>query len=313
MGCDGGVIATKRKFMRGGKTEQKGDGINVKKTQIMRMKLCAQSSTPLREPIVACELGNLYNKEELIRALLNKNLNPSFSHIRGLKDVKELRLTRNVDYEESKETNGEMQSMYICPVTMMEFNGLSQFVVIWSTGFVLSERAVREIGIGGLQAEYGPFDADDVCRLLPLTEDLPAQVSQLNARRSKSKRDKKESKKRLNVNAVEGDVEVGGTSTSDLTTNNAEIQDSNAEPKKKKKSSIPVEVSDSSHVADNSSAASGGGLSRACVTVKLVQDTVKKREENSAIFKGLFHKGHEADKHDRDLFMSVAGLRYTIS
>jgi hypothetical protein len=39
---------------------------------------------------VGCELGNFFNKEALIKALLEKNLPKEFSHIRELKDVKEL-------------------------------------------------------------------------------------------------------------------------------------------------------------------------------------------------------------------------------
>lgn len=46
----------------------------------------------------------------------------------------------------------------------MEFNGIQPFVFIWSTGWVLSEKAVREIGVEGLNAEYGPFSESDIIR-----------------------------------------------------------------------------------------------------------------------------------------------------
>ena len=47
---------------------------------------CAISSQTLREPIVACYLGNLYNKESVIEALLDRSKMPELAiHIRSLK------------------------------------------------------------------------------------------------------------------------------------------------------------------------------------------------------------------------------------
>jgi hypothetical protein len=67
-GCDGGTTAQQRKFMR--------QADNIKKdvvrdqTEELRAKMhaCAASGKPLEDPIVACELGYIYNKEE-VRAL----------------------------------------------------------------------------------------------------------------------------------------------------------------------------------------------------------------------------------------------------
>jgi len=57
------------------------------------------SQEPLKQPIVACQLGNLYNKESVIMFLLDKSSKSSdaagkskladkFEHIRSRKDVK---------------------------------------------------------------------------------------------------------------------------------------------------------------------------------------------------------------------------------
>lgn len=40
---------------------------------------------------------------------------------------------------------------YICPVTMVEMNARQPFVVVRTTGWVLSERAIKEIGLANLQ------------------------------------------------------------------------------------------------------------------------------------------------------------------
>lgn len=68
MGGDGGVIAVKRAYLRAcvdakvdeGKEQQTRDN------QIDRTRLCALTSQILGDHVVACELGNLYNKEAVI-------------------------------------------------------------------------------------------------------------------------------------------------------------------------------------------------------------------------------------------------------
>merc|ERR1719171_1998700 len=54
-----------------------------------RMSQCFLSQQELKDPVVACRLGNLYNKEAMIGALLNKSLPSALSHVKALKDVKQ--------------------------------------------------------------------------------------------------------------------------------------------------------------------------------------------------------------------------------
>lgn len=154
MGGDGGVIANKRKFVRGCRDgeEAKSAEQTAKQQTISKSKFCAMSSEPLVQPIVACELGNLFNKEAILTALLNKSLPTTFSHIRGLKDLKQLILTCVPEYHDG----GDL-SQFKCPVTQVEFNGIQPFVVLWNSGWVLSESAIRELGIQALTGEYGSF------------------------------------------------------------------------------------------------------------------------------------------------------------
>merc|ERR550532_3316502 len=42
---------------------------------------------------MACELGNLYNKEAILTHLLSKNDVPQLRHIRGLKDLIKCKIT----------------------------------------------------------------------------------------------------------------------------------------------------------------------------------------------------------------------------
>ena len=212
--------------------------------------------------------------------------------------MRELILAPNPEYDES---DSSQQFKYICPVTRLLFNGLIPFVVIWPTGQVLSERAIREISIEELQTEYGPFSSKDIIRLLPLQEEIPSQTLLMNERRIALKTSRKESKKRIHAENSSKINETDALVSTDIVTESKESR-------KKKRSGEPSDVSHS-----HTEHAVGDGVSRASVTVRRVTETLKKREENSAVFKGLFHKGGEADKHGRDLFMSVAGLRYSIS
>lgn len=263
MGGDGGVKATQRAFIRGTTASNldRSDALNIKEQRVRRSKYCAQSGNLLQAPIVSCELGNLFNKDDLINALLNKQLNQAHSHIRGLKDIKTLVLYANPAYD-AKEGN----AMFACPVTQCEFNGHHPFVASWSTGVVLSDKALKELGPEAL-GDYGPFTEDDCIHLLPSEEELGVLMQRMINRREDAAKEKKASKKRQHAEDVEG-----------------------ASSKKK----------------------TGPSLTKASAMVSSAQEAVKKQAESSAVYKKLFHKDKETDKGNNDLFMTVAGFRYSV-
>merc|ERR1711974_428104 len=97
---------------------------------------------PLREPVVACRLGNLYNKEALIGALLSKSMPEALDHIRQLKDVKQCRLT----WVGSEADGGRRR--IVCPLSREDLDaGSSRAVVIWPTGAVASTKSMKELKI----------------------------------------------------------------------------------------------------------------------------------------------------------------------
>lgn len=310
MGGDGGVLPTGRKFIRGcGKSveDKKEDGRNVTKAQIMRTVICAQSSEPLTEPIMACEMGNLYSKEAMLMAFIDKTLNPLYSHVRGMKDIKTLKLTPNPAYSAIDDTSGDMKPRYVCPVTSMEFNGIHPFVVIWSTGFVLSEKAIREIGIDGLQQDFGPFAADDIVHLIPADEDIEARKVEMDLRRENSLnkknslKDSKKSKRTVKIDYAEPEL----SQTIEVTEG---IQCAGNDRKKLKTSGGDASKNFGAIAAKGSAVS----LTSATSLARKAEVAVQSQESKSKIFKDLFHKEHEADKYDRDLFMSISGLRYTL-
>ena len=321
MGGDGGVLPTGRKFIRGcGKSveDKKEDGKNITKAQVMRTTICAQCSEPLTEPVVACEMGNLYNKEAILSAFINKTLNPLYAHVRGMKDIKTLKFTPNPAYSIQNESNGESRPKYVCPLTSMEFNGIHPFIVIWTTGFVIAEKAIREIGIDGLQQDYGPFTSDDIVHLIPNEDDIKDQKEDMDLRREiaqnlkNEKKDSKKSKRSLDItSSTHGVVDSAVTSSEDNT--NKKIRGENDAKKIKNSNNNGDKCSDKSkNFGAITAIGSAVSLTSATSVARKAKETVENQEEKSKVFKDLFHKGKEADKYDRDLFMSVAGLRYSL-
>ncbi|XP_071682904.1 replication termination factor 2 [Lolium perenne] len=62
--------------------------------RLSRFTCCALSGEPLAAPAVVDRLGNLFNKEPLVEALLHKRLPKALSHIRGPKDMIPIHLHR---------------------------------------------------------------------------------------------------------------------------------------------------------------------------------------------------------------------------
>eukprot|EP01103_Thecamoeba_quadrilineata_P006500 TRINITY_DN16225_c0_g1_i1.p1 TRINITY_DN16225_c0_g1~~TRINITY_DN16225_c0_g1_i1.p1 ORF type:complete len:260 (-),score=59.72 TRINITY_DN16225_c0_g1_i1:88-867(-) len=183
MGCDGGSIPTRCELVKQkAKPEQKDPN------EINRIKWfsCAISKEPLKTPIVACELGNLYNKEAIISCLLNKNLGP-FNHIRSLKDVFEVVFTPNPFLEKNPDA-----SPYICPSSLLEVGGKYRFSSIRSCGCVVSQRALREINSKDCLSCGKPYNPKDVVPLNNSEEEVEKLKSDLEERQLAQKKTQKE-------------------------------------------------------------------------------------------------------------------------
>lgn len=178
MGGDGGVIAAQRKFIRGTKditdnNDKLQHSIYNQENQKNRSKMCSLSNEKLIEPICMDELGNLYNKEAILKYLLSQSKTTStapmeltienngntFGHIRTLKDVCTVEFTKNTNVDDEKSaTSNTSISNYICPITLIEFNGLTRFCAVWfyeniqnqisnknKRGVVISEKGLKLI------------------------------------------------------------------------------------------------------------------------------------------------------------------------
>ena len=290
MGGDGGVMANQRRFTRGCEKDTDIDNSkkNIKEEQRLRSSTCAQSSQPLSSHIVIDELGNLYNKDVLIQSLISKTLVSSCNHIRGLKDVKDAIFTyNNDDNNDEKRSN---TNRFICPVTRVEFNGSLPFVLIWSTGYVLSDKAIREVGIyiytihsitlsliililiilllgiESLQSEYGPFNETDIIKLIPRDDELVQLKNDMKIRRENALNDKKRKRDTKNDNT---NSNTNANSNSNSNSNN---KSSKKEEKKEEKYNKMSTINSASAIAQAAISA------------------IKRQEEKSDVFKNMFGK-----------------------
>lgn len=122
--------------------EKKPDKVDPNETRICKWNTCALSQETLKPPCAIDRLGNVFNKESLVRALLDKTLPSQFSHIRGLKDM----ITIHLDpipgvrvYHDGSETK------FQCPITGLECNGKYKFFALERCGHVLSAKALKEL------------------------------------------------------------------------------------------------------------------------------------------------------------------------
>lgn len=194
MGCDGGTIPRRDELVRTKKKPEQKDKVAER---VALWRCCAISQQLLHEPIVMCHLGKLYNKLALIESLLDRRLLPAeFKHIKSLRDVKDLQLTKNPEFkggEDKKEgTVDHRGSPYICPVLKLEMSGQFRFVVPWNCGCVFSERAYKEIATKLCHKCNKPFNDDDIVILNPSSEeDLALMQTRMSTRQALSKKLKK--------------------------------------------------------------------------------------------------------------------------
>lgn len=150
MGCDGGTIPTRDELVKTKKRPEQKDPDSVR---AYKWQHCALTQEPLSKPVVACELGRLYNKEAIIEKLLSaksegKSEDRVANHIKSLKDIRELQLEPNPAFTGEKARVGDAyndrsKAEWICPLTSLEMNGRFPFVFDWSSGKVYSKRAYK--------------------------------------------------------------------------------------------------------------------------------------------------------------------------
>ncbi|XP_035909732.1 replication termination factor 2 [Anopheles stephensi] len=186
MGCDGGTIPRRDELVRLKKKPEQKDKDAERQ---FRWKHCALTQLRLQQPIVMCGLGRLYSKQNVIEALLDKEkMTEACAHIKSLKDIKNLNLTANPAYDETKD---DKSSPYICALIGLEMSGQFRFVALWTCGCVFSERALKEVKEKACSVCQTPYSDDDVVILNGTEEEIEQMRIKMEARTVRARSEKK--------------------------------------------------------------------------------------------------------------------------
>lgn len=313
MGNDGGTIPRRDELVRMKKKKEQKD----KDSELsFRWRHCNITQEPLEEPITACGLGRLYKKQAVIEALLDRSiLPPSASHIKSIKDVRDLRLTPNPSFKAAAEKAGYVDratSPYICPLTGLEVTGRFRFVFLWTCGCVFAERAMKEIKERSCLKCQTPFKEEDIVILNGSEEEIDGLRVRMEARQARLKAEKKAKseakKKSKNASQELGEsVEPVVATVSDVTVPEATAppvpQSINVKLPTKSKLT-PIAASSSKLLVGGSIKSNPVTGDKRAATDKMNDPAFKKSRESyhvaadpkaSEVFKSLFtsHKSHE--------------------
>ncbi|TEA32703.1 hypothetical protein DBR06_SOUSAS4210003 [Sousa chinensis] len=239
MGCDGGTIPKRHELVKGPKKVEK---VDKNAELVAQWNYCTLSQEILRRPIVACELGRLYNKDAIIEFLLDKSsekaLGKAASHIKSIKNVTELRLSDNPAWEGDKgNTKGDkhddlQRARFICPVVGLEMNGRHRFCFLRCCGCVFSERALKEIKAEVCHTCGAAFQEDDVIVLNGTKEDVETLKRRMEGRRLRSKLGKKTKKPKVAESLSKSDVSEEAPGPSNMKTGKPEETSLGSQEKK---------------------------------------------------------------------------------
>ncbi|DBB01814.1 hypothetical protein WJX77_008966 [Trebouxia sp. C0004] len=177
---------------------KKAAKVNPVEAKLAKWTRCNLSGEPLHPPCVADELGNLYNKDAIVQALVSKSLPGSLSYISSLKHLIDLRLTKNENAVEASHvtTQGNFQpsnnAQFVCPITGQELNGRFRFSVLRNTGDVVSERAIKQVPVAVEEHVGQTWAAEDVLPLNGTVEEVEQLREAMLAKRAAIKAKKKD-------------------------------------------------------------------------------------------------------------------------
>ena len=198
MGGDGGCIATQgvhardvwirfqqRRLGARPNTARATGGMPRRRLHGARRAIRVQSRPVggrLKAPVVSDAFGQLFNKLDVLEQLSSKKLPEAFSHIRGLRDLIDVKSTPPKG--EKDYVHGDGAPFCQCPLTGASFDGSEPFVVVRTSGWLIAQKAISELGEGALQDEYGPFTKE---RLVTAAPDPTVEASEHLAEKSSCK------------------------------------------------------------------------------------------------------------------------------
>ncbi|KAF8074409.1 hypothetical protein N665_1104s0017 [Sinapis alba] len=197
-GGDGGATgAESRDCYLNMYAEKKPDKVDPNEQRLSKWLNCALSNEPLAEPCVIDLLGNLFNKEALVNALLLKRLPKQFSYIKGLKDMVNIKLTDVAGFD-GDTTSAQFQ----CPVSGLEFNGKYKFFALRGCGHVMSAKALKEVKSSSCLVCHADVKDSDKIVINGTEEEVSLLRERMEEEKAKLREKKGVSKKSKNSVAV---------------------------------------------------------------------------------------------------------------
>ncbi|KAL9087118.1 MAG: hypothetical protein Q9159_003813 [Coniocarpon cinnabarinum] len=197
MGNDGGSIPTRRELVK--EAARNPTTSQLKATTLEHLahawRTCALSGETLKQPVVGDALGRLFNKEEIIKAILpaedaedeedvtkkEKDDCLKKAQIKGLKDVVALQ------FESEGAEGQDHRQRWICPITKKELGEATKAVYLVPCGHVFAEAAVKELGEERCPTCSEKYAPNDQIPILPMDEtDLARLMLRMNTLKERS-------------------------------------------------------------------------------------------------------------------------------
>jgi len=190
-GNDGGSIPTRGEMVKTKKAVRRTDPALLKRVRWLN---CSLTKQPLQSPVVVDDLGNVFNKESLLKCLVEKSLPSRFNHIRSIKNVFDVQFSLNRKYDPSHQVQvgkeaANLDSPYECLITGRPINGQYAFSAIKTCGHVFSEKGLQQSKSQTLACIIcqKSYTLDDIVQLNP---DKPTQEA-LKLKLQQSNKEKK--------------------------------------------------------------------------------------------------------------------------
>ncbi|KAF7152736.1 hypothetical protein RHSIM_Rhsim01G0035700 [Rhododendron simsii] len=183
---------------------KKPDKVDPNEQRLSKWLNCALSNEPLKHPAVIDLLGNLFNKQALVEALLGKKLPKAFGHVKGLKDMVSVELSMIPGLESGGDVIGGTR--FQCPISGLEFNGKYRFFALRTCGHVLSAKALKEVKSSVCLVCHKEFSESDKIAINGSEEEVEKLRERMEEEKAKV-RDKKAKKVKngeVGVNGEEG-------------------------------------------------------------------------------------------------------------
>lgn len=289
MGGDGGTKVVRRDCIV--KLKKRQVVVDPRLTLNAKWQHCYLTADLLKEPVVADELGRIYNRESILMFKLEKDSQTAerqelMKHVRGLKDVTTLKLTKTPGWVENagERYDDRGRSQWCCPVLQdIEMNGHNGFQFNRGCGCVISEKALREAPSDRCLSCDRLLDGDEhPIKIMPQPEEEKMLLKEMEARRKQAKLAKKRAKA---ASKLMGPPQLPGASAG------AVAPKSSGDGKRKATGFAPSAAKQpkiGKHINSQKIRSVAPGSSTAMKEVKALPDMVTDDERASKNYKALF-------------------------